>query len=45
MGFLFPNLVDEAVGMAPLVHHKENVADVDANAAGQLRVEEDVAGE
>ena len=31
--------------MAPAIHHEEDVADVDADAAGQLRVEEDVAGE
>ena len=30
--------------MSPLVHHKENVADIYTNAACQLGVEEDVGG-
>ena len=30
--------------MSPLVHHEEDVADIDTDAAGQLRVKEDVAG-
>ncbi len=31
--------------MSPAVHHEQHVANVNANAAGELRVEEDVAGE
>ena len=36
------NLFQQAVGMPPLVHHEQHEANVDTNAAGQLRVVEDV---
>ena len=38
------DFLEQSVGMSPAVHHEEDEADVDADAACQLLVEEDVAG-
>ena len=36
------NLFNQAVGFAPAFHHVQHVADIYADAAGQLLVEEDI---
>ena len=46
MSLLFcVDLFQETVGVAPLVHHKQDITDVDTDAPRKLRVKEDVAGE
>ena len=39
------DFLQQSVGVSPLVHHVEHVTDVDADAACQLRIKEDVARE
>ena len=39
------DFLQQAVGMTPLVHHVEDEADVDTDAAGEASIEVDVAGE
>ena len=37
------HLIDEPVGMAPTVHHVEDITDIYTDTTGKLSVEEDVA--
>ena len=39
---LCADFLNQAVGFAPAFHHIQHVADINADAAGQLLVEEDV---
>ncbi len=38
-------LAEQAVGVSPLVHEVDHVADVDADAAAEVLVKPDVAGQ
>lgn len=42
---LHSHLLEQAVGVAPTIHHVEDEADVDADATSEALVEPDVAGE